>query len=130
MWPRLLTYNFFPYKIKFYVNHILIGYSVPMKQNRKIIAFIFLLSPLKDLKLYNCESMLTLFFFVLLTVGLYSSNNDEPLFLLREHSGGITQLKFTSDGFYLFSGARKVNIMFDSHTNIVIFSKRICSTDN
>ena len=120
MTTGLLTYNFFPYKIKFYVNHILIGYSVPMKQNRKNNSFYF--SSLKDLKLYNCESMLTLFFFVLLTVGLYSSNNDEPLFLLREHSGGITQLKFTSDGFYLFSGARKVNIISDSHTNIVIFS--------
>ncbi|XP_066930672.1 dentin sialophosphoprotein-like [Clytia hemisphaerica] len=58
------------------------------------------------------------------TVGLYAANEDEPLFLLREHKGGITHLRFTSDGFYLFSGARKDNelIAWDMrNTSIPLF---------
>ena len=41
-------------------------------------------------------------------VGLYATNFDEPIFLLKGQHGGITQLKFTTDGFFLFAGGRKV----------------------
>lgn len=52
------------------------------------------------------------------SVGLYSANEDEALFLLREHKGGITHLQFSSDGFYLFSGARKVKLSYEILKNL------------
>jgi len=41
------------------------------------------------------------------TVGLYASNTDKALFMLTGHQGGITQVKFTYDGYYLLTGGRK-----------------------
>ena len=45
---------------------------------------------------------------VLLTVGLYDVNDGKGTCILHGHTGGVTQVKFTTDGYYLISGARKV----------------------
>ena len=42
------------------------------------------------------------------TVGLYDVNDGQLSCVLRGHGGGVTQVKFTADGYYLISGARKV----------------------
>lgn len=61
---------------------------------------------------------------VLFLVGLYASNDDEPICLLRGHKGGITELKFTTDGFYLFSGARKVcGLLIHFYKEITLYYK-------
>lgn len=45
------------------------------------------------------------------SIGLYSTNDNKLLHMLNAdvdgHLGGITQVKFTDDGLYLFSGGRK-----------------------
>ncbi|XP_065644495.1 MATH and LRR domain-containing protein PFE0570w-like isoform X2 [Hydra vulgaris] len=43
------------------------------------------------------------------TVGLYDCNTDENICVMHGHKGGITQVQFTNDGCYLFSGGRKDN---------------------
>lgn len=43
------------------------------------------------------------------TVGLYDVNDGHLSCVLRGHRGGVTQVKFTADGYYLISGARKVS---------------------
>ena len=42
------------------------------------------------------------------TVGVYSIDSGELLFLVKGHSGGITHLVFSANGNYLYSGGRKV----------------------
>ncbi|XP_065644497.1 uncharacterized protein LOC100205627 isoform X11 [Hydra vulgaris] len=46
------------------------------------------------------------------TVGLYDCNTDENICVMHGHKGGITQVQFTNDGCYLFSGGRKDNELF------------------
>lgn len=41
------------------------------------------------------------------TIGLYDTNDGKAVSVLSDHSGGVTQVKFTNDGYYLISGARK-----------------------
>ncbi|XP_065680183.1 uncharacterized protein LOC100205627 isoform X3 [Hydra vulgaris] len=43
------------------------------------------------------------------TVGLYDCNTDENICVMHGHKGGVTQVQFTNDGCYLFSGGRKDN---------------------
>ncbi|KAG9289033.1 hypothetical protein G9A89_015582 [Geosiphon pyriformis] len=43
------------------------------------------------------------------TVGLYDESNNSLLFLLRALAGGVTQVKFSTDGHYLFSASRRDN---------------------
>jgi hypothetical protein len=40
-------------------------------------------------------------------VGIYVEETNEAMCLIESHVGGITHLKFSSDGNRLFSGARK-----------------------
>lgn len=40
-------------------------------------------------------------------IGIYSEPEGALLFILKGHSGGVTQVKFSTDGLYLFSGGRK-----------------------
>jgi hypothetical protein len=46
----------------------------------------------------------------LILVGIYGDMNGELIAVLHGHIGGITHIKFSSDGNRLYSGARKVNI--------------------
>jgi len=41
------------------------------------------------------------------TIGLYSEPDGTPLCVLEGHRGGVTHLKFSPDGFFLYSGGRK-----------------------
>lgn len=41
------------------------------------------------------------------SIGIYDEREKSILSILYGHKGGITNLQFTSDGIYLFSGARK-----------------------
>ncbi|CAG8537701.1 9328_t:CDS:10 [Ambispora leptoticha] len=45
------------------------------------------------------------------TVGLYDEKNNKLLYLLRDLYGGVTQIKFSSDGYYLFSASRRDNFI-------------------
>ncbi len=49
-----------------------------------------------------------IFFFEKFLVGIYGDMNGELIAILHGHVGGITHLKFSSDGNRLYSGARKV----------------------
>ncbi|EFJ26631.1 hypothetical protein SELMODRAFT_172852 [Selaginella moellendorffii] len=41
------------------------------------------------------------------TIAVYNEGNMELLYVLQGHEGGLTQVQFSKDGNYLYSGARK-----------------------
>ncbi|CAG8580198.1 12420_t:CDS:10 [Ambispora gerdemannii] len=45
------------------------------------------------------------------TIGLYDEKNNELLYLLRNLYSGVTQIKFSPDGYYLFSASRRDNFI-------------------
>ncbi|GMH37475.1 hypothetical protein BSKO_05348 [Bryopsis sp. KO-2023] len=58
------------------------------------------------------------------SVGMYASDDGELLALLEGHTGGVTQVKFSVDGNYLYSGARKDSqlICWDiRHTKMAVY---------
>eukprot|EP01129_Flabellula_baltica_P017059 TRINITY_DN9335_c0_g1_i1.p1 TRINITY_DN9335_c0_g1~~TRINITY_DN9335_c0_g1_i1.p1 ORF type:complete len:618 (-),score=146.37 TRINITY_DN9335_c0_g1_i1:18-1814(-) len=46
------------------------------------------------------------------SICLYAEKEAEPLLVLNGHIGGVTQVKFSRDGYYLYSGSRKENKIF------------------
>lgn len=51
---------------------------------------------------------LLLLFVCLLLVGIYGDMNGELVAVLHGHKGGVTHIRYSSDGNRLYSGARKV----------------------
>lgn len=43
---------------------------------------------------------------------VYDVRTSEQLFLLEGHTGGVTHVRFSADGMYLYTGARKDNAIY------------------
>ena len=53
--------------------------------------------------------MICLFLFL---VGIYSESDADLICMMPGRLGGITQVQFSNDGFLLYAGARKVNVLY------------------
>jgi WD40 repeat protein len=62
------------------------------------------------------------------SVGIYDERQNGVLNSLAGHNGGITSLKFSSSGWYLFSGARKDDYIhcWDIRQQSILFSMKRC----
>ena len=68
------------------------------------------------------------------TAGLYDMRTHEQLAVLEGHSGGVTHLCFSADGYYLYSGARRDSTVYcwDARNlcgAIYSISRDTCSTN-
>ena len=63
---------------------------------------------------YNCDSTVSYLFkgFIFFVVGVYSDQVKGPIFLFHSLSSGVTQVLFSSCGKFLYSGERKVWLMY------------------
>ena len=52
--------------------------------------------------------VIILFLLCLFLVGIYGDMNGELVAVLHGHKGGVTHIRYSSDGNRLYSGARKV----------------------
>lgn len=46
------------------------------------------------------------------SIGIFQTETFEPIQILQGHQGGVTQVKFSEDGNYLFSGGRKDSYIY------------------